>query len=141
MTPPFDRKAYMKEYNREYEKTRPPRDRTEYHREWHLKNREHRLSRSKEYDRVHREERLARGKKRVSFKDTRLTLPYTPRKNVCLRCGNSYPEGLIRQTTIYHTAYHDQFPLSARMELCNKCHQRLHKRNDKVPLPPLAAFY
>ena len=141
MPPPFDRKAYMKEYNREYEKTRPPRDRTEYQREHYLKNRERIRARHREYDRTHREERLARVKKRVMFKEERITLPYNPRKNICLRCGKSHPEELLRQTGVHHMAYYPNFPLSATMELCNRCHKRLHIRNNKNPLPPLTLFY
>ena len=149
---PFDQKAYMKkwrednrehvrEYMREYDKKRSPRDLTEYQRGYYLKNRERIRARHREYDKNLREERLIRCKKRVSVKGERITLSYNPRKNICLRCGNTYPEDLIRQTTMHHIAYHPQFPLSATLELCNTCHRRLHNRNKRNPLPPLKYFY
>jgi hypothetical protein len=73
--------------------------------------------------------------KRFRFLKQRIYTDFPIRVNTCSQCGKSYPKDLKIQTHLHHLIYDVKHPLSNTVELCDSCHQKLHReieRNEKI---------
>jgi hypothetical protein len=59
-------------------------------------------------------------KHRILFKGRRILLKSNPRKGFCQVCGYA------GATDMHHLEYHDDDPLQGAIELCNRCHAKIH---------------
>jgi len=68
---------------------------------------------------------------RINFKNKTINLDKNPRINTCSNCGKSYPDELTTQTHLHHFKYDESNPTKYTIELCNSCHQAVHKTSKK----------
>jgi len=114
----YDRKAY-RDKNRE----RINKREAEYRR-----NNPQIISRiQKKYRETHKEQIKKGSQRAIWFKDKKIFYPANPRINVCSNCSKRYPEDLKSQTVIHHTHYNSLDPLEDTIELCKRCHGKLHR--------------
>jgi len=66
-------------------------------------------------------------KNRILFLDQRIFLSENPRKGLCKSCYRSIEKKEIKQTQIHHFEYHKDNLLKDTIELCVRCHRRIHK--------------
>jgi len=64
-------------------------------------------------------------KKRILFKNKRVTMDHNPRSGVCSECGK---EG---RTEIHHDEYDEKNPMANTRELCASCHATHHDFGSK----------
>lgn len=71
-----------------------------------------------------------RNRRKLKFKDKRISVKESPRKGVCSWCGAV--KGIdCKRTNIHHIEYHDDDPLRDTVELCVSCHTTEHKKIKK----------
>ena len=67
-----------------------------------------------------------RNPRRLNFKDKYLYLKEKPRKGICSICFRIVGDE-IKQTQMHHFAeYHKDDPLRDTIELCVRCHRKVH---------------
>ncbi len=108
----FDRKTYMKQYNKQWCKNNP-----DYHKKY-----------SKQLDPVKIQ---IKNKRRILFKNKQLYIKERILIGVCNLCRAVV--GLdCKRTSMHHIEYHEEDILKDTIELCNSCHKTLHHNNNRI---------
>jgi hypothetical protein len=65
--------------------------------------------------------------RQINFKGQRKYFPNPVKQNICMKCGQKYPEELDAPTHLHHITYNSKNPLKGTVELCRPCHFGLHR--------------
>lgn len=67
----------------------------------------------------------------MKFKNKIIYFKENPRKGICKKCLRKVGHG-IKRTQMHHLKYHDNDPLKDTIELCVRCHNKVHHRRYRL---------
>lgn len=80
------------------------------------------------FDRIYRNPKKnpTYNRRRLRFLGKQVLLKTDPRKGICSSCGRSIEKGEIQRTNLHHLSYNPENVEAHTVELCVRCHSKVH---------------